>query len=196
MRMSAHARQQSRRVHRPREARLLWVHPDNNQRSCHPPALLPLEQVQIRRQKVSVLLLKIHRLPQRVRLRQPLDRRRGLLLHQRRKRQRLRFPTHRLVRHQDLRRQMQPVEGRPPCRPGHRQLVNRQFIPSPGITSTFIRRAALTSIRTCRRIVFFIKRAKSVMRLRSMLYNLPAPTLRQRAGRSFPLLMRNVSSPI
>ena len=124
------------------------------------------------------------------------DRRRRLLLHQRRKRQRLRFPTHRLVRPQRPRRQMQSLEGRPPCRPGRRRVANPQFTQSPGSIGIFIRRAALTSIRTCRRIVFFIKRAKSVMRLRSMLYSLPAPTLRPRVGRSFPLLMRNVSSPI
>src|SRR5205814_3257782 len=98
-RISARTRRRNRRLHRPREEQLLRVHPDNSQQSRLHPALLRLEQVQTRR-------------------RQPPDRRRRPLLYQRRKRPRLRFPRHRLVRPQRPPWQLQPLEGRPPCRPG------------------------------------------------------------------------------
>ena len=64
LRMSAHARRQSRkaRLRRPPEAQLLRVHPDNKQQSRLRLALLRLEQVQTRRQRVSVLPRQMHRL--------------------------------------------------------------------------------------------------------------------------------------
>ena len=78
LRMSARAHQQKRKMRRPPEAQVLPVHLGNSQQSRLHPALLRLEQVQTRRQRVPVL---------------PRQK------HQRRKRQRPQPRMHRLVRH-------------------------------------------------------------------------------------------------
>ena len=84
--------------------------------------------------------------------------------------------------------QVRQQEHRGPCR----RVASPRCTPPRGIMCIFIRRAASTSIRTCRLIIFFIKRVASVTRLRLMHCSSRVPMRRQKAGKLFLLSTRNV----
>src|SRR5439155_17735191 len=159
----------------------------------------------VRRHRLHHLQKQLRRLHHRVLLHHLRQQRLQLLRRQRRQRVpvRRRLPLRHLQQQQP--RQMQPLEGRPPCRPGRqpeercglfRRAAYPRCTPLHGITYIFFRRAASTSIRTCHPIVFFIERAGSVTHLRPTLCSLQVPTRHRTVGKSFLHSTRNVLSHI
>ncbi len=176
-RISARARRRNRKTLRPPEPQLLQRRPPRREAPPHRPhrVLLRLAQIQVHRQ-TPVRLPRAHRVqkqPNRLRQQVPLQRRQQHLpLHRRqalrylRVRMRLALRQLRQQRQTQVRphQQARPRERRGLCR----RAVNHRCIPLRGIMYIFIRRAVSTSIRTCRLIVFFTKRAASPMRLQPM----------------------------
>jgi len=174
LRTSARARQRNRKTLRPSEPQALQPHPPRREAPPHQ-VLLRLAQIQVQQQKpvrrrqARHLPKQPHRLRQQVLLqhrqqRLPLHRRQAL----RHLRVRIRLPLRQLRQRRRmqalLHQQARQRERRGLCR----RAVNHRCIPLRGIMCIFIHRAVSTSIRTCRLIAFFIKRAASLMRLQRM----------------------------
>ena len=118
--------------------------------------------------------------------------RRGLL---RRQNRHLLQPPHQTPLRQTHRPRRMPVSPRlQPLQ--HRQVASHFPIQPRGITSTFIRRAASRPIQTCPLIVFFMRNSASVANVPPTPSSSLVVTRRRKAGRSFQLTTRNVSSPI
>jgi hypothetical protein len=176
-RISGRARRRNRKTLRPPEPQFLQRRPRPREAPPHRPhrVLLRLAQIQVHR-RTPVRLLRLHRVrKQPHRLRQqvlPQRRQQHLPLHRRRALRHLRVRTRLPLRQLRQQRRMQArlhQQARPRERRGLcRRAVNHRCIPLRGIMCIFIRRALSTSIRTCRLIAFFIKRAASLMRLQPM----------------------------
>ncbi len=176
-RISARARPRNRKTLRPPEPQVLQPRPHRREAPPHRlhRVLLRLAQIQVRRQtplrlsRAHHVQKQPHRLRQQVLLQRRQERR---WLRRGRVRQQPRVRRHLPLRHLRQRWQMQ-VRPRHRARPRERRglcrrAVNHRCIPLRGIMCIFIHRVVSTSIRTCRLIAFFIKRAASLMRLQRM----------------------------
>ena len=165
------------------------------------------------RLQLALPLLKHHRVEEQVpprQLHRKEERQPLLLQHPEDRQQRLQVRPHqshqqvlllRLLLQLHLPQQSWRMQVRPHHQPRQQErhgqfkpLASRRCTPLPGTMCIFIRRAASMSIRTCRPIVFSMKSTASVTRARRTRCSSPDPTRHPKAGKLFPVSMRNVWS--
>jgi hypothetical protein len=177
LRTSARARRRNRQTPRPPEPQALQPHPPRREAVPHRPHQVPLRLAQIQvQQQTPVRLPRAHRVreqPHRLRQQVLLQRRQQRFpLHRRRARHhrqvRMRFPLRQLRQRRRMQARLHHQARQRDCQGPRRRMANQRCTPQPGSIDIFIRRALSTSTRTCRLIVFFIKPAASLMRLRPM----------------------------